>query len=105
MELLLQAKIRTARNVFTKNKDATILVFVHAYNVQNDFNQIPHVVGSHIDHSPGGQSFENRMSVVHKHFNGYGWGGGLFTDEYTWSIVDWESGFKANYYWIQCLHM
>ena len=74
MELLSQAKIRTARIVFTKNKDATILVFVHAYNVQNDFNQIPHVVGSHIDHFPGGQSFENRMSVVHKHFNGYGWG-------------------------------
>ena len=67
MELLSQAKIRTARNIFTKNKDATILDFVHAYNVQNDFNQIPHVVGSHIDHSPGGQSFENRISVVHKH--------------------------------------
>ena len=105
MELLLQTKIRTARNVFTKNKDTTILTFVHAYNVQNDFNQIPHVVGSHIDHSPGGQSFENRTSVVHKHFNGYVWGGGLFTAEYTWSIVDWESGFKANHYWIQCLHM
>ena len=88
MELLSQAKIRTARNVFTKKKDATILDFVHAYNVQNDFNQISHVVGSHIDHSPGGQLFENRMSVVHKHFNGYGWEGGLFTNECTWSIVD-----------------
>ena len=89
IEVLSQAKIRTARNVFTKNKDATMLDFVHAYNVQNDFNQITHVVGSHIDHFPGGQSFENRMSVVHKHLNGYGCGGGLFTDDYTWFIVDW----------------
>ena len=59
IEVLSQAKIRTARNVFTKNKDATMLDFLHAYNVQNDFNQITQVVGSHIDHFPGGQSFEN----------------------------------------------
>ena len=58
MKLFSQAKIRTARNVFTKNKDGTILDFVHAYNIQNDFNQIPHVVGSNIEHSPGGESFE-----------------------------------------------
>ena len=32
---------------------------------------------------------KTRMSVVHKHFNGYGWGGGIFIDEYTWSIDDW----------------
>ena len=67
MKLFLQAKIRTARNVFTKNKDETILDFLHTYNIQNDFNQIPHMVGSHIAHSSGGQSFETRMSVVQQH--------------------------------------
>ena len=71
MKLLSQAKIRTARNVFTKNKDGTILHFVHAYNIQNDFNQIPHVVGSHIEHSPGGQSFDTRTSVAKNHSTGY----------------------------------
>ena len=71
MKLLSQAKIRTARNVFTKNKDGTILNLLHAYNIQNDFNQIPHVVGSNIEHSPGGQSFETRTSVAKNHSTGY----------------------------------
>ena len=68
-----------------------MLDFVHAYNTLNDFNQFTHVVGSHIDHFPGGQSFENRMCVVHKYLNRYGQGGGLFSDDYTWSIVDWKN--------------
>ena len=82
--------IKSAREIFQKDKNATMLDFVHAYNTLNDFNQITHVVGSHIDHFPGGQSFENRMCVVHKLLKGYGRGGGLFSDDYTWSIVDWK---------------
>ena len=71
MKLLSQAKIRTARNVFTKNKDGTILNLLHAYNIPNDFDEIPHVVGSNIEHSPGGQSFETRTSVAKNHSTGY----------------------------------
>ena len=82
-------KIISARNVFKENKNATMLDFVHAFNAQNDFNLITHAVGSHIDHFPGGQAYENRMCIVHKQLPGYGRGGGLFTDEYTWSILDW----------------
>ena len=84
------AMINSARTVFVHNEDATMLDFVHAYNKLNDFNQITHVVGSHVDYFPGGPSFENRMCVVHKQLKGYGRGGGLFSDDYTWSIVDWK---------------
>ena len=82
-------KIISARNVFKENKNATILDFVHAFNAQNDFNQITHAVGSHINHFSGGQAYENRMCVVHKKLHSYGCDGDLFTDEYTWSIIDW----------------
>ena len=77
------------RNVLKKNKNSTMLDFVHAFNAQNNFNQITHPVGSHINYFPGGQAYENRMCVVHKQLHDYGRGGDLFTDEYTWSIVDW----------------
>ena len=60
------ALIKSARVVFVNYNEATMLDFVHAYNTFNDFNQITNVVGSHVDHFPGGQSFENRMCVVHK---------------------------------------
>ena len=40
------AKIESARSVFLINNLAIMLDFVHAYNMLNDFNQIPHVVGS-----------------------------------------------------------
>ena len=66
-----------------------MLNFLHAYNMLNDFNQITHVVGSHVDHFPGGQSFENCMCVVQKYLKCYGRGGGLFSDDYTCFIVDW----------------
>ena len=66
-----------------------MLDFVHAFNTLNDFNQITHVVGSHVDHFPGGQSFENHMCAVHKHLKGYGRGDGVFSDYYYRSIVDW----------------
>ena len=85
------AMIKSARAVFVREEDATMLDFVHEYNKLNDFNQITHVVGSHVDYFPGGPSFENRMCVVHKQLKGYGRGGGLFSDDYTWSIVDWKN--------------
>jgi len=66
------ALINSARGALVNDNKATMLDFVHAYNTLNDFNQITHVIGSHVDHFPGGQSFENRMCVVHKHLKGYG---------------------------------
>jgi len=36
------------------------------------------------------------MLVVHKNLNSYGRGGGLFTNLYTWSIVDLAAIDKAN---------
>ena len=77
--------------MFVNDKNATMLDFVHACNTANDFNQITHVVGSQVDHFPGGQSFENHTCAVHKHLKGYGRCGGLFSDDYIWSIVDWKN--------------
>jgi len=59
------AMIESTWGVFLNNKHATIYLL-------NDFNQITHVAGSHTGYFPGGQSFENRMCVVHKHLKGYG---------------------------------
>ena len=90
------AKVITAHNISKENKCATMLDFVHVQDTQNGFNQITHAVDSHIDPFPGGQSFKNRMCVVHKHLHGCGRGGGLFTAEYTWCIVDCQSDYETN---------
>ena len=90
------ANIKKARLVFDCESTSNMLDFVHKFNTLNDFNQITHVVGSHEDYFPGGPSFENRMLVVNKNLKGYGRGGGLFTNLYTWSIVDWTAVNKAN---------
>lgn len=85
--------IMKARKNFDPGVKSSMIDFVHAYNNLNDFNTITHVVGSHEDYSPYGPSFENRMLVVNTKLNGYGYGrgGGIFTDRYTWSLVDWNS--------------
>jgi len=89
--------IKKARKVFECESTSNMLGYKHKSNTLIEFNQITHVVvGSHEDYFPDGPSFENRMLRVHKNLKGYGRGGGLFMNLYTWSIVDWTAVYKAN---------
>ena len=79
--------IEKSRNIYKES--CNMLEFIHSYNLQNDFNQITHSVGNHLDYFPGGDGFENRMYIVHHLLKGCGRGGGLFVHDYVWAIVDW----------------
>ena len=79
--------IEKSRKIYKES--CNMLEFIHSYNLQNDFNQITHSVGNHLDYFPGGDGFENRMYIVHHLLKGCGRGGGLFVHDYVWAIVDW----------------